>query len=231
MRKFLATRKASSKVGAAVPAAFAMRPRFVVLALAVWVACQAAQASPSPTPTPKPPPAAPLHPTGPVKPMSKPSPSPSEEPSASPSKSKSKSKSKSSPSPATADSSPGDSSSPAAKPSASPKPPKPPKPSPTPPPLKPDAELDAVAEEYIRGYLAARPLQATALGFHEYDGRINEGTRLAIDAELARLRRFDDRLAKFDIAKLGPRPVIDLRLLQAAVKKELFQIQDFGMYD
>jgi hypothetical protein len=48
--------------------------------------------------------------------------------------------------------------------------------------LKPDAELDFVADEYIRGFLAARPLQGTALGFHEYDGRINEDTRLAIDA-------------------------------------------------
>ena len=87
--------------------------------------------------------------------------------------------------------------------------------------MKPDAELDVVADEYIRGFLAARPLHATALGFHEYDGRINEHTRLAIDAELARLRRFDDRFAKFDLAKLGPRAAIDLRLLQDAIKKEL----------
>jgi hypothetical protein len=88
-----------------------------------------------------------------------------------------------------------------------------------------------VAEEYIRGYLAARPLHATALGFHEYDGRINEHTRLAIDAEIARLRRFDDRFAKFDLAKLGPRPAVDLRILQAAIKKELFFIQEMAIYD
>jgi hypothetical protein len=88
-----------------------------------------------------------------------------------------------------------------------------------------------VADEYIRGYLAARPLHATALGFHEYDGRINEDTRLAIDAEIARLRRFDDRMMKFDPAKLGPRAVVDLRLLQAAIKKELFFIQDLAIYD
>ena len=34
------------------------------------------------------------------------------------------------------------------------------------------AIFDKVAEEYIQGYLAARPLQATALGFHQYDGKI-----------------------------------------------------------
>jgi uncharacterized protein (DUF885 family) len=97
--------------------------------------------------------------------------------------------------------------------------------------LKPDAELDNVADEFIRGYLAARPLHATALGFHEYDGRISEYTRLAIDAELARLRRFDDRLNKFDIAKLSPRAAIDLRLLQAAIKKELFLTHDLAIYE
>jgi uncharacterized protein (DUF885 family) len=92
-------------------------------------------------------------------------------------------------------------------------------------------ELDNVADEFIRGYLAARPLHATALGFHEYDGRISEYTRLAIDAELARLTRFDERLKKFDLAKLGPRAAIDLRLLQTAIRKELFLMQGLAIYE
>jgi len=181
----------------------------------------AAIPTPTPSPTPKPKPAPPLKPTGPVKPLQNASPTPSEKPTRTP-------KPKPSPSPSSS-ATPAASSSPASASSPS----RTPKPAPTKsaPALKPDAELDLVAEEYIRGYLAARPLQATALGFHEYDGRINEHTRLAIDAELARLRRFDERLAKFDMAKLGPRAAIDLRLLQAAVKKELFFIQDLGIYD
>jgi uncharacterized protein (DUF885 family) len=128
--------------------------------------------------------------------------------------------------------SPKPSASPSPKPSPSLKPSPSPKPKPLPSPsLKPDAELDNVADEFIRGYLAARPLHATGLGFHEYDGRISEYTRLAIDAELARLRRFDDRLNKFDIAKLSPRAAIDLRLLQAAIKKELFLTHDLAIYE
>src|SRR5256714_987718 len=190
-----------------------MRLRRSIFALLLCLAVSAGSAAPSPSPSPTPTakPGPPLKPTGPVKPLQNASPSPSEKPSRSP-------RPKSSPSPAS-------SSSPSASPS--------PKPAPTksPPALKPDAELDVVADEYIRGYLAARPLHATALGFHEYDGRINEHTRLAIDAELARLRRFDDRLSKFDLTKLGPRPAVDLRLLQASIKKELFFIHDLGMYE
>jgi uncharacterized protein (DUF885 family) len=94
-----------------------------------------------------------------------------------------------------------------------------------------DDDYEAVAEEYIKGYLAARPLQGTALGLHEYDGKITDYSRLALDAELSRLRRFDDRLNKFDPTKLSQRQSIDLRILQAAVKKELFQMQDISVFE
>ncbi len=94
-----------------------------------------------------------------------------------------------------------------------------------------DADYEAVAEEYIKGYFAARPLQGAALGLHEYDGKITDYSRLALDAELSRLRRFDDRLNKFDPTKLSPRESIDLRILQAAVKKELFQMQDVSVFE
>jgi uncharacterized protein (DUF885 family) len=95
----------------------------------------------------------------------------------------------------------------------------------------PDSEYEAVAEEYIKGYFAARPLLGTSIGLHEYDGRISDYSRLALDAELARLRRFDDRLAKFDLAKLSQRQSIDLRILRAAVKKEIFQRQDMSIFE
>jgi uncharacterized protein (DUF885 family) len=94
-----------------------------------------------------------------------------------------------------------------------------------------DAEYEAVAEEYIKTYLAAHPLEGTALGLHEYDGKITDYSRLALDAELSRLRRFDDRLSKFDQGKLGPRQSIDLRILQAAVKKGLFEMHEMSVFE
>ncbi len=94
-----------------------------------------------------------------------------------------------------------------------------------------DGEYEAVAEEYIKGYLGAHPLQGTALGLHEYDGKITDYSRLALDAELSRLRRFDDRLSKFDPGKLSPRQSIDLRILQAALKKDLFEMQDMSIFE
>ncbi len=95
----------------------------------------------------------------------------------------------------------------------------------------PDAEYEAVAEEYMKGYLAARPIQAVHLGFHEFDGKIADYSRLALDAELTRLHRFDDRLKIFDLDKLSQRQSIDLRILQASIKREIFERQDMGMYE
>ena len=94
-----------------------------------------------------------------------------------------------------------------------------------------DGEYEAVAEEYIKGYLGAHPLEGTALGLHEYDGKITDYSRLALDAELSRLRRFDDRLSKFDPGKLSSRQSLDLRILQVAVKKDIFQMQDMSVFE
>ena len=95
----------------------------------------------------------------------------------------------------------------------------------------PDSEYEAVAEEFIKGYFAARPLLGTAIGLHEYDGKITDYNRLALDAELSRLKRFDDRLQKFELNKLSQRQSIDLRILQAAIRNEIFQREAMAIYE
>ena len=95
----------------------------------------------------------------------------------------------------------------------------------------PDSEYEAIAEEFIKGYFAARPLLGTAMGLHEYDGKITDYSRLALDAELSRLKRFEDRLQKFDLDKLSQRQSIDLRILQAAIRKEIFQREAMSIYE
>jgi uncharacterized protein (DUF885 family) len=95
----------------------------------------------------------------------------------------------------------------------------------------PDQEYEAIAEEFIKGYFTARPLLGTSMGLHEYDGKISDYSRLALDAELFRLKKFDDRLQKFDLAKLSQRQSIDLRILQAAIRKEIFQREAMSIYE
>jgi len=95
----------------------------------------------------------------------------------------------------------------------------------------PDSDYEAIAEEFIKGYFAARPLLGTAIGLHEYDGKITDYSRLALDAELSRLKRFEDRLQKFELDKLSQRQSIDLRILQAAIRNEIFQREAMAIYE
>ena len=96
---------------------------------------------------------------------------------------------------------------------------------------KADADFDKLVLDFISGYLAARPLQGVALGLHQYDGKIGDYSRLAIDAEVERLKRFQDQFNKIEASKLGKQADIDRRILLAAIAGELFQIQDMGIFE
>ncbi len=94
-----------------------------------------------------------------------------------------------------------------------------------------DAEFDKITRDFIAGYLAARPLVAVALGVHDYDGKIGDFSRLAIDAEIERLHGFQTQLSKIDPQTLSQRADIDRRILLAAIARELFQIEDMGIFE
>src|SRR5205823_2110888 len=57
-----------------------------------------------------------------------------------------------------------------------------------------ETEFNKLCEEFIAGYLAWRPQTGTTLGLHEYDGKLTEYSRASLDAELTRLKRFDQQL-------------------------------------
>ncbi len=94
-----------------------------------------------------------------------------------------------------------------------------------------DAEFNNMALNFISGYLAARPLQGVALGYHQYDGKIGDFSRLAIDAEVERLKRFQDQLSKLEPGKLSKGANIDRRVLQTAIARELFLIVEMGVFE
>ena len=96
---------------------------------------------------------------------------------------------------------------------------------------KEDSDFDKLVLDFIGGYLAVRPLQGVALGLHQYDGKIGDYSRLAIDAEVERLKRFQEQFNKIDAGKLSKQADIDRRILLAAIAGELFQIQDMGIFE
>ncbi len=101
----------------------------------------------------------------------------------------------------------------------------------TPKPGKGDGDFDKLALDFMGGYLAARPLTGVALGLHQYDGKIGDYSRLAIDAEIERLRRFQGALQKLDASKLSKRADIDRRILLSAIASELLLYVDMAVFE
>jgi len=99
-----------------------------------------------------------------------------------------------------------------------------------PPAADADRQFDRIAKEYLTGYLAWRPQTGTALGFHQYDGKLTDFSRRSLDDELNRLRHFDEKLAALNSSSLSPRTFYDFRILQAAIKSDRFKFEAMQSY-
>ena len=94
-----------------------------------------------------------------------------------------------------------------------------------------DREFARLADEYITGYLAWRPQTGTSLGFHQYDGKVTDFSKASLAAELARLKAFDERLARLNPDKLSPQAAYDYRILASAIKRERFGFEEWQIYE
>jgi uncharacterized protein (DUF885 family) len=88
-----------------------------------------------------------------------------------------------------------------------------------------DKVFARVADDYLGGYLAWRPLAGTSLGLHQYDGKLTDYSRASIDAELARLKSFDQQLADLGIARLNQQSAFDYRILRGSIQHEIFNFE------
>lgn len=94
-----------------------------------------------------------------------------------------------------------------------------------------DRAFNRLADDFIAGYLAWRPQTGTALGFHEYDGKVTDFSRRSLDAELARLHKFDQQLGALKTNGLSANSFYDYRILRNAIKREIFAFEEMRIYD
>ncbi len=93
-----------------------------------------------------------------------------------------------------------------------------------------DSAFQQLADDYVTGYLAWRPQTGTALGFHEYDGKVTEFSKASLDAELARLKSFDRRLSQLATNLLSPASLYDYRILLSSIQREIFGFEQMQIY-
>lgn len=93
-----------------------------------------------------------------------------------------------------------------------------------------DSRFQQISEEFIKGYLDRNPLIAVQLGIHEYDGKITDYRKTAVDAEISRLKTYDRLLNELDTTTLSAQAHYDFRILNYALQGELFKIEDMQPY-
>jgi uncharacterized protein (DUF885 family) len=93
-----------------------------------------------------------------------------------------------------------------------------------------DAEFSQLADEYLGGYLSWRPQLGTSLGLHEYDGKLTDYSASSLDSELARLKSFEQRLARMDRNLLSTQAGYDYRILLSAIRREIFGFVQMNTY-
>lgn len=89
-----------------------------------------------------------------------------------------------------------------------------------------DQAFQKLSEDYIKGYLDWRPTYGTALGFHQYDGKMTDISKASIAKEIARLKDFDQKMAAIDTPSLSQEAFIDYRMLRSGINSDLFGLAD-----
>src|SRR5882762_77633 len=62
-------------------------------------------------------------------------------------------------------------------------------------------------------------------------GRPTDFSRASLDAELARLHKFDEQLGELKTNNLGAKASYDYRILRNAIKREIFGFEDMRIYE
>ncbi len=84
-----------------------------------------------------------------------------------------------------------------------------------------------LADEFLAGYFAFRPLSAVSLGLHAYDGKMTDFRRASLDAELRRLKDFDARLVTLpDSGTVSQAEKLDRQVLRLAIQREIFGFEE-----
>jgi len=89
-----------------------------------------------------------------------------------------------------------------------------------------DAQFGQLADRYFdEAAFRFDPVEATAAGFHQYDGLLPSVSKSEIQAEIAVLRNFEREVTGFDARGLSPTAAADRELLLAQIRGQLLTLE------
>jgi uncharacterized protein (DUF885 family) len=87
-----------------------------------------------------------------------------------------------------------------------------------------------IADAYLRGYYEFNPTEATALGLHEYDARLESRSRESVAAEIKRLKAVLAELARINPNVLPAESRYDYMTMASHARSQLLELEDVRMW-
>jgi uncharacterized protein (DUF885 family) len=91
-------------------------------------------------------------------------------------------------------------------------------------------DFDTLVDQYFDFLFQYHPTFATAAGFHQYDAKLEDYSRSALDAETAGLKSMQEKVAAFPASQLSPDSAADLELIAGAIDARLLELEDIQMW-
>ena len=92
------------------------------------------------------------------------------------------------------------------------------------------ARFKQIADNYLRGYYAFNPTEATALGLHEYDGQLESRAPEAVARETRRLRATLTELLRINPSVLEDESRYDYLVLMSHARAQLLELEEIRMW-
>ncbi|MFZ1731682.1 MAG: DUF885 domain-containing protein [Bacteroidota bacterium] len=94
-----------------------------------------------------------------------------------------------------------------------------------------DRDFEALASRFLEAQLSSHPEDATALGDHRYDARMNDYSREGVDADAAFFGAYLDTLSAMRVETLSPQHMIDYDILLRNLRESLFELQELREWE
>ncbi|HEY2924171.1 MAG TPA: DUF885 domain-containing protein [Candidatus Eisenbacteria bacterium] len=94
-----------------------------------------------------------------------------------------------------------------------------------------EKRFSALVSDYLRGYYAFEPAWATTSGLHQYDSRLGDRSRAAIDREIARTKRAVAEIKKIDARSLSDSARVDYDFFSRQVEGHLFDLTEIRSWE
>src|SRR5207302_11413227 len=95
-----------------------------------------------------------------------------------------------------------------------------------------DDEFQKIANDYVEGYLASHPEDATEQGDHRFDAELTDYSPDTLVRLLERARQFREALKKFDdFSQLTGANQVDVRIVRYNIDNEIFELEELKEAD